>query len=39
MTRLLLDQGIARSTASILTGSGWDVVHVADIGMERATDA
>jgi predicted nuclease of predicted toxin-antitoxin system len=39
MTRLLLDQGIARSTASILTGAGWDVLHVADVGMERATDA
>jgi predicted nuclease of predicted toxin-antitoxin system len=39
MTRLLLDQGIARSTASILTGAGWDVLHVADIGMERSTDA
>jgi predicted nuclease of predicted toxin-antitoxin system len=39
MTRLLLDQGIARSTASILTGADWNVLHVADIGMERATDA
>ena len=38
MTRILLDQGIARSTASLLTAAGWDVQHVADIGMERATD-
>jgi predicted nuclease of predicted toxin-antitoxin system len=36
MTRLLLDQGIARSTASILTGAGWDVQHVADVGMDYA---
>lgn len=39
MIRLLLDQGISRSTVSILAGAGWDVQHVADVGMERATDA
>jgi predicted nuclease of predicted toxin-antitoxin system len=30
MTRLLLDQGIARSTASILTGAGWNVLLILD---------
>lgn len=39
MTRILLDQGCPRSTASILNECGWDVVHVADVGLSRATDA
>lgn len=39
MKRLLLDQGCARSTASILNGEGWDVVHAGDIGLSRASDA
>ena len=38
MTRLLLDQGCPRSTALILNQAGWDVVHVAEIDMSRATD-
>lgn len=38
MIRLLLDQGCARSTGVILQQAGWDVVHVADIGMSRAAD-
>lgn len=38
MTRLLLDQGRPRSTALILNQAGWDVVHVAEIDMSRATD-
>jgi predicted nuclease of predicted toxin-antitoxin system len=36
--RLLLDQGLPRSSAILLTEAGWDVIHVADIGMSRAED-
>jgi len=36
--RLLLDQGLPRSTAALLTQTGWDVIHVSDIGMSRAED-
>jgi predicted nuclease of predicted toxin-antitoxin system len=36
--KLLLDQGLARSTAVRLRSIGMDVVHVAEIGMERASD-
>lgn len=39
MKRLLLDQGLPRSAAALLTQAGWDVVHVADLGMSRAGDA
>ncbi len=39
MKRLLLDQGLSRSTARLLDGAGWDVVHVSDIGLSRATDS
>ncbi len=38
MKRLLLDQGLPRSTAALLTGAGWDVIHVSEIGMSRADD-
>jgi len=36
--RLLLDQGLPRSTAQGLADRGTDVCHVADIGYSRATD-
>jgi predicted nuclease of predicted toxin-antitoxin system len=36
--RLLLDQGLARSSATLLTEAGWDVIHVADIGMSCSED-
>lgn len=39
MKRLLLDQGLPRSSARLLTQVGWDTVHVADIGMSRADDS
>ena len=38
MNRLLLDQGLPRSTGGFLSDSGWDVVHVGDVGLSRATD-
>jgi predicted nuclease of predicted toxin-antitoxin system len=37
--RLLLDQGLPRSSAVLLTEMGWDVIHVADIGMSRSDDS
>ena len=39
MKRLLLDQGLPRSAATLLRQSGWDVVHVSEVGMSRASDA
>jgi predicted nuclease of predicted toxin-antitoxin system len=36
--RLLLDQGLPRSTSVLLIFAGWNVVHVSDIGMSRADD-
>lgn len=36
--RLLFEQGLPRSTATVLAGEGWDVVHVSDSGMSRADD-
>jgi predicted nuclease of predicted toxin-antitoxin system len=38
LIRVLLDQGCPRSAAAILNQHGWDVAHVADLGLSRATD-
>ena len=39
MTRLLLDQGLARGAAAALRKRGLDVRHVGEIGLGAATDA
>jgi predicted nuclease of predicted toxin-antitoxin system len=36
--RLILDQGLPRSTAELLRREGWDVVHVAECGLSEAPD-
>ena len=38
MIRLLLDQGLPHTTVKHLDKSGWDVQHVSDLGLDRATD-
>lgn len=38
MVKLLLDHGLARSAAARLTEMGFDVKHVADIGLGTADD-
>ena len=37
--KLLLDQGLPRSAASLLTAAGIDTVHVGDLGLSTAEDA
>lgn len=37
--KLLLDQGLPRSTADLLCRAGFDAVHVGDIGHATSTDA
>jgi len=39
VNRLLLDQGLPRSTVRHLEERGFDACHVADVGYSRASDA
>nr|WP_258003931.1 DUF5615 family PIN-like protein [Fischerella thermalis] len=36
--KLLLDQGLPRSAATLLSEAGIDAVHVAEIGLSAADD-
>ena len=38
MIKILLDQGLPRSSVKILNDKGWDIVHTGDVGLNRATD-
>ncbi len=38
MIRILLDQGVPRTTAYHLQGEKWDILHVGDIGLSKAKD-
>ncbi len=38
MIKMLLDQGLPRTAASLLRERGWDVQHVSGRGMSRAED-
>ena len=39
MKGLLLDQGLPRSTASLLVEAGYSALHAAEIGLSRASDS
>jgi predicted nuclease of predicted toxin-antitoxin system len=39
MIKMLLDQGLPRTAASLLRERGWDVQHVSERGMSRAEDS
>jgi predicted nuclease of predicted toxin-antitoxin system len=36
--KLLLDQGLPRTTASLLRGTGTDAVHTSEVGLSEAED-
>lgn len=38
MIRLLLDQGLPRSSVDFLPSSGWDVIHACQCGLATASD-
>jgi len=39
MKGLLLDQGLPRSTASLLVEAGHNAIHAAEVGLSRASDS
>jgi predicted nuclease of predicted toxin-antitoxin system len=38
LIRLLLDQGLPRSTVDVLVNAGWDVIHASQCGLATASD-
>jgi len=38
MNRVLLDQGLAPNAAALLRLDEWDVIHVTEVGLDRADD-
>jgi len=38
MKRIVLDQGMPLSAAVILRASGWDAIHVRELGKQKAAD-
>jgi predicted nuclease of predicted toxin-antitoxin system len=38
MIKILLDQGLPRSSVPLLREDGWDVEHTGDIGLSHSTD-
>jgi len=38
MIRVLLDQGLAPRAAALLRATGWEAVHVTEVGLQRADD-
>ena len=38
MRKVLLDQGLAPRTAMLLRSEGWEALHVAEVGLDRADD-
>ena len=38
MTKLIIDQGMPRTTAALMREAGYDTIHVGEVGMALASD-